>query len=68
MIRDKVHRHEDGRTEAQASASAPPPAAQAPIPPDRGCAVPAEASQIQPWAQPESPLTHSLLDTAALRS
>lgn len=34
-IRDKVHRHEDGRTEVQASASAPPPAAHTPIPPGR---------------------------------
>lgn len=35
IIRDKVHRQEDGRTEVQVSASAPPPAAHAPTPPGR---------------------------------
>lgn len=35
IIRDMVHRHEDGRTEVQASVSAPPPAAHTPIPPHR---------------------------------
>lgn len=35
-IRDKVHRHKDGRTGVKVSASARPPAAHAPVLPDRG--------------------------------